>query len=70
MITPESYMLELNWNWDDMVKAKNMLIEWDHRDNSFYKNVSPFTKKVDLAEREHLRNTIKFWEEKLANETE
>lgn len=67
--TSEKWMLDLQWNIQELEKAKDILMEWDERDLSYYKNIPKYMQKIDLAEREHLRNSIKFWEEKLTNET-
>ncbi len=68
LVTPEQFMKDLNWSIEDLRKAKDMLVNWNKRDNNYYINVSPLSKKVDKAEREHLRNSIQYWEERLSHE--
>ena len=63
--TPIEYMKTLNWNIEDLKKAKKNLIEWDSHS---YKNVRSVIRKVDMAEKNHFKNCIKFWEDKLYNE--
>lgn len=58
------FMESLNWNANDLVKEKEFLIEWDKRDQDYYKNISKLSAKVDKCEREHYRNCIKYWEKK------
>ena len=64
--TPEQFMLDLNWNKDILDQCKKNLEEWDKRPKSFYKN--KLSMKVDIAEREHYRNCIEFWEKRLSDE--
>lgn len=68
--TPLEYMLDLNWTIEDLEKAKKLLNEWDKRTLSIYKEMklSKLSIRVDMAEREHHRNCINFWEERLKNE--
>lgn len=66
--TPISFIVNLQWTITDVMKAKNMLAEWDLRHKSFYKKSPKYIVKVDLAEREHLRNCIQYWENILKNE--
>jgi hypothetical protein len=61
--TPDGYMISLDWGVKNLEEAKKMLKEWDQRKDSFYKD--RLSMKVDKAEKEHLRNCIKFWSEKL-----
>ncbi len=68
MKTPIEYVLSLKWTKEDLEKAKKFLKNWDSRDDSYYKLHSLIVKDVDLSEREHYRNCVKFWENKL-NET-
>jgi len=63
--TPIQYMLDLDWNHDILQKSKKFLKEWDSRPKSFYKNTPKYIFEVDMAEKEHLRNCIAFWEGKL-----
>jgi len=66
IITPVEFMLNLNWDKEILEKAKEILVEWDQRPDSFY--TSKTSKVFDQSEREHFRNCIDFWERKL-NET-
>jgi hypothetical protein len=72
IVTPEQKMIDVEWNENVLTKAKNFLEEWDKRGNDYYKEhkVSTLTKKVDLAEREHYRNCVNFWEKRLKNENQ
>lgn len=65
--TPIQYMKDLNWNKEDLEVSKKFLLEWDKRDPSFYDNINALSRKADLAEREHMRNCITYWEEELKN---
>lgn len=65
--TDIKYMIDLDWDHETLEKAKKFLIEWDKRDGFYYKNCSKLMRKVDMAEREHYRNCINFWENKLSN---
>jgi len=58
-------MKDLNWDKSILEESVKFLSEWDKRNDKYYKdqNVSNLSKKVDLAEREHLRNCIKYWSE-------
>lgn len=67
--TPEKYILDLQWDREILNQCEAFLIEWDKKKDFYYKNCSKIAKKVDLAEREHLRNCIKFWKKRL-NETQ
>ncbi len=67
--TSLEYMIELDWNKDNLEEAKKFLNDWDKRDDSYYKNMKKFIKDLDKREREHCRNCINFWENKLKNET-
>lgn len=64
--TSIEYMINLDWNNQDLNDSKKMLSDWDKRKDSFYKN--KLSMKFDKAEREHLRNCINFWENRLNNE--
>ena len=59
-------MESLNWDKETLKECEKTLVEWDERPNSFYK--SKLTMKVDRAEREHFRNCINFWKERLKHE--
>jgi hypothetical protein len=65
--TPEDYMLSLNWDYDALQKAIIFLLDWDTRDDKYYKSMkaSKVVQKVDLCEREHYRNCINFWKKRL-----
>lgn len=67
--TPINFMESLKWNSENLKEAKETLAEWDKKDKSYYQNVSKMVMEVDLAEREHLRNSINFWEDRLKNES-
>ncbi len=64
--TPEDFMSSLNLNEEELENGIKFLEEWDKRPDSFYSN--ELAKKVDKAEREHMRNCITFWCERLKNE--
>jgi hypothetical protein len=66
--TSIEFIIDLKWNDEDLKKAQKMLLDWDNRTESYYKNISKLVMKVDMAEREHLRNSINYWENQL-NET-
>ena len=66
--TPIEYMLELEWDLNDVERGKKFLKEWDSRTDSFYKEYHPNTKCFDKAEREHYRNCVNFWTERLNDE--
>lgn len=66
--TDEAFMLSLNWDQEILEQSKKFLNDWDKRRESFYKEMSKLSVQVDKAEREHLRNTIKFYEERFENE--
>jgi len=61
--TPIEYMIDLKWNKQNLEESKKILKDWDNRPKSFYK--SKLSMKFDIAEREHFRNCINFWENKL-----
>ncbi len=64
--TPIEYILKLNWDRENLEKAKNHLEQWDKLDYSFITpSYSKMAEKVDRAEREHFRNCIKYYEGKL-----
>jgi len=67
--TPIEYMQELDWDIDILEYAIEFLKEWDARSDDFYKNHSKINKNFDQTEREHYRNCIKFWKERLNYET-
>lgn len=58
------HMLDLNWSEDDLKNAKELLQYLDQRGSDYYKHLPKYVMKSDLAEREHLRNTIKYYEDK------
>jgi len=62
------YMLAFNWNSEILEEAKRALEKWDARPKSFYKNTSKLAYTVDMSEKEHYRNCVQFWEERLKNE--
>lgn len=70
--TAVEYMLDLNWTHDQLLEAIEILKEWDTQgdnvEKSFYKKFPNYMLKVDLAEREHLRNCIKFYKDKYENQ--
>lgn len=57
----ESYELNTKEKLDE---AKKFLYIWDKRDGKYYKNLSKINLEFDMSEREHYRNTIKYWEKK------
>ncbi len=65
--TPENYMAELKWAENDLKLAKIFLAEWDKRDSKYYTEmkISKTSIRVDKAEREHYRNCVNYWEDKL-----
>lgn len=63
--TPIEYMLELEWELDDLEHAINYMKDWDTRGVEFYRNYSKMNKNFDISEREHYRNCINFWKERL-----
>jgi len=63
--TPEEYMLNLEWEEDDLEHAKLFLEEWDKKQDCFYKKYKKIHKDADITEREHYRNCVNFWEKKL-----
>jgi hypothetical protein len=68
--TPEKFIMDLNWTVKELNEAKVMLNDWDNRKASYHTSVPKYIKEVDLAEREHLRNCINFWEKKLSHENQ
>lgn len=62
-------MLDLQWDKEILNQCEIVLNEWDTRNNSFYETCSKMVKKVDLAEKEHLRNCVNFWKKRLENES-
>jgi hypothetical protein len=66
--TSIEFMESLRWNPQNLEEAKINLEHWDKRPSSFYEGRPKYVMKVDLAEREHLRNCIKYWEKKLNDE--
>ena len=68
--TPLEYMESLNMSKCDLEKCKIFLIDWDKRGNDYYREhkVCKMTMKFDKDNREHLRNSIDYWEERLKNE--
>lgn len=66
--TPKEFMLDLNWDIEDLIKGKEMLKDWDARHKSFYKNKPKYVYEVDMVQKEHLRNSVNFWQERLSNE--
>lgn len=63
--TPEEYMLDLEWEINDLEHAKKYLSEWDSRSDSFYEKYKKIHKDFDEVEREHYRNCVNFWENRL-----
>ncbi len=68
--TPIEYMLMLDWDEDDVNHGKEFLKKWDERSESFYKTYKKIHKDFDIAEREHYRNCVNFWENRLKNENQ
>ena len=65
--TPVEYMEELSWELDDLEHAIKFLKDWDKRKDEFY-NHSILNKNFDKNEREHYRNCVNFWKERLKYE--
>lgn len=63
--TPNEYMESLDWNYEILQESKAFLLEWDKTDDSYYKSFPKYIKETDLAEREHYRNCVNYWEKKL-----
>jgi hypothetical protein len=63
--TPIEYMESLDWDIDDLDHAKEYLKNWDSQSDEFYSRYKKIIKHFDLAEREHYRNCVNFWEKKL-----
>lgn len=68
--TPEVFMLALEWDQDDLDRAKKYLNDWDSQTDSFYNKYKRIHKDFDVTEREHYRNCVNFWEKRLKNETQ
>lgn len=68
--TPFDYMLELDWDKGALEDAIKFLNEWDKRNANFYKNHNKINIDFDQSEKEHYRNCIKFWTERLKNENQ
>jgi len=66
--TPIEYMIELDWDRDTLDGAIKFLAEWDARSDDFYKNHKKINRNFDKTEREHYRNCVNFWMERLNNE--
>ncbi len=65
--TPEKYMLQLDLNKEDLINAIKFLEEWDKREDIFYSGMSKDSINFDKVEREHLRNSIEYWDKILNN---
>lgn len=63
--TPTEYMLELEWEENDLIHAIEYLREWDSRSDDFYKKHKQIHKDFDSSEREHYRNCVNFWKKRL-----
>jgi len=66
VVTDEEFMKDLNWDHAILKLCKDFLTKWDERPDSFYKGRPKYVKQADLTQREHLRNSIKYWEKKLS----
>ena len=64
------HIQNLNLTPEQLEESKTILKEWDLRLDSFYKGRPSYVVKADKREREHLRNAVKYYEEKFKNETE
>ena len=63
--TPIHFMKSYDLDTKEKIdEAKSFLNSWDKRDDKYYKNLSKINREFDMAEREHYRNTIKYWEKK------
>ncbi len=68
--TPVEYMESLQWNKEKLQIAIKFLHEWEKRDDSFYNKYTKISKNFDLAERQHYKNCVNFWTNRLNNETQ
>ncbi len=67
-ITPIEYMINLEWDIDTLERAIKYLKDWDLQPNKFYKDHKKLNKNFDIVEREHYRNCVNFWKERLNSE--
>ncbi len=67
--TPAEFMEEMNLTSKDLADCKDILIDWDLRDDEYYSKFSLLSQTIDKNEREHFRNCITYWEKRL-NETQ
>lgn len=63
--TPLEYMEALEWDIDDLDRAKKYIENWDMGSDEFYGKYKKIHKNFDLVEKEHYRNCVEFWEKKL-----
>lgn len=68
--TPIEYMIELDWDMDTLDHAIKFLNDWDKKTDNFYRNYEKIHKDFDHTEREHYRNCVNFWKERLNYETQ
>ncbi len=66
--TPSEYMLALEWDKGHLEKCIDFLEKWDKKGDNYYKGYPKNAKEFDKKEREHLRNCVNFWKERLDNE--
>lgn len=61
--TSLEFMEALQWDKETLKEAQDSLKKWDKRPDSFY--VDKLIMRFDKKEREHYRNCVKYWENKL-----
>jgi hypothetical protein len=61
-------MIELDWDEDALRCAIKFLNVWDRKSDDFYINHKKINKYFDQTEREHYRNCVNFWRERLKYE--
>ena len=62
------YMEVLEWDIDTLERAIKFLNDWDQRSDEFYKNHKKINRNFDQTEREHYRNCINYWKQRLKDE--
>ena len=68
VVTPIEYMLVLEWDKHTLERAIKFLDNWDTQSDDFYKKHKKIHKDFDHVEREHYRNCVNFWKDRLNNE--